>query len=84
MVQTVLVLVRSSMVTAAVWEGLARDWDWLPLGALAMTTAWSLATIVIKRRVDAHDRSKLIRALDRVTQDRGAEPAVLPVRQQAR
>ena len=83
MVQTVLVLVRSSLLGTAIWTGLVLDRDWLPLVVLAATTAWSLATIIIKHRVGAHDRAKLIHALDRVTRSRGTEPVVLPVRQPA-
>lgn len=84
MVQTVLVLVRSSLLGAAIWTGLVRHWDWLPLGMLAVTTAWSLATIVVRRRIAAHDRARLVRELARASRPTaaGLRSRVLPAGQE--
>ena len=72
MMQTVLVMVRSSLVGAAIWDGRAYHVGWLAPGALALVTVWSLATITIKRRTGNHDKCRLVRALAQASRPSGA------------
>jgi len=72
MLWTVLVPARLAAAGGA-WAAVALDAEWIPWRPLAVATAWVLWATVRgqRRRADANDRARLIRALAATRQSAG-------------